>query len=228
MNIGAPQQATANLADLPGVLSKEDQRKAFGTAKRHTYAAKALKYIMPMLSVGIIGLYFLPYGVKQILPDLPVSIDSIDLSSKGLKMINPRYAGGNDELGRYKIEAEYALQNIKATHLLELHKISGEIEQPNNKWTKLQATQGTYDTKTEYMELMGDIQITTNQGMEAKLQTAKIDMKKQTITTDKPVHMKMNGNTIDATSMVLNSSKKRVLFEGGVKVKLFKDKRMMK
>ena len=228
MNIGAPQPGTATLADLPGILSKEDQRKAFGKAKRHTFAARALKYLMPLVSLGIVSLYFIPKDSKTILPDIPVSIDSIDLSSKGLKMINPRYAGGNDKLGRYKVEAEYALQSMSATNLLELHKISGVINQPDNKWIKLQANEGKYDTTTEKMELQGDILISSNQGMEARLQSAKIDMKKQAIVSDKPVQMKMNGNIIDAQSLSLDSARKRVLFKGGVKVKLFKNKPIKK
>ena len=122
---------------------------------------QSLKFAMPLLSLGIIGLYLLPDGATSISLDLPVSIDSLNLSSKGLKMINPRYAGGNDKIGRYKIEAEYALQQISATHVLELHKISGTIEQTDNKWTKLKATKGIYDTKTERMELDGDIVITS-------------------------------------------------------------------
>lgn len=228
MNTGALQQGAGSLADLPGILSKEDQSKAFRTAKRHTFAARALKYLMPLASLGIIGLYFVPSGSRISLPDLPVSVKSINLSSEGLKMVNPRYAGGSEKLGRYKIEAEYALQSITATHLLKLHKISGEIIQPNNKWTKLEATQGLYNTNTEQMELKGGIVISSNQGMEARMQTADIDMKKQIITTDKPVQMKMNENVINAQAMVLDTAKKHVLFSGGVKVKLFKNKPIMK
>lgn len=228
MNSGAIQPAAASLIDLPGILSKEGQRKAFRTAKRHTFAARTLKYLMPLASIGIVGLYFVPDATKIGLPALPVAIESIDLTSKGLKMINPRYAGGSEKLGRYKVEAEYALQSITQTHLLELHKISGEIIQPNNKWIKLKATQGLYDTNTEQMELNGDIIISSNQGMEARLQTAKIDMKKQIIISDKPVQMKMNDNVINAQSMVLDTAKKHVMFSGGVKVKLLKNKPIMK
>ena len=157
MHSAAPQFQSADLVDLPTILSKEDQRKAFGKAKRHTYAAKILKFLLPLASLGILALYIIPNGSSPISVDLPVAIDGIDLSSEGLKMINPRYSGGNDKLGRYKIEAEYALQQITKTHLLELHKISGFLEQPNKKWTKLTANKGNYDTKSEKMTLQGDI-----------------------------------------------------------------------
>jgi lipopolysaccharide export system protein LptC len=228
MNTGVQQVNPANPDDLPGILSTEDQRRAFGKAKRHTIAVKTLKFMMPLLSLGIIGLYFIPDGTKTISPSLPVSIEGINLDAKGLKMINPRYTGGNDKLGKYTIEAEYALQKITSTHLLELHKIAGLIEQPNKKWTKLKANKGTYDTNSELMVLQGDIEITSNQGMEARLQSAKIDMKKQLITTDEPVQMKLNENVINAVSMSLSTKHKSVLFSGGVKVKLLKNKSMSK
>ncbi len=216
------------MTDLPGILSREEQRKAFRQARRHTFAARTLKFVMPMISLGIVGLYFVPDGRITPLPKLPVTIDTLNLSSKGLKMINPRYAGGNEKLGRYKIEAEYALQSITATNLLELHKISGRIDQPDKKWTKLQATQGTYDTRTEYLELQGGIVISSNRGMTARMDNARIDMKKQTITSPSAVQLKMNDNIINAASMVIDTARKRVLFGGGVKVKLFKNRTISK
>ena len=223
MQSTAPQFQSADFTDLPTILSAEDQRKAFGKAKRHTYAVKSLKYLLPLLSLGIFGLYFIPNGSDALSVDLPVSIEGIDLSSEGLKMINPRYAGGNDKLGRYKVEAAYALQQITKTHLLQLHKISGYLEQPSKKWIKLTATKGSYDTKTEKMVLQDDILITSNQGMSVKMKSANIDMKTQMITTNQPVNMTMNANTIEAAGMTLSSAKKRVLFSGGVKVKLQKN-----
>ncbi len=228
MNIGASQARPADLSDLPGILSQKDQRKAFGKAKRHTIIVKLLKFLLPMASLGIVSLYFIPRDIGRVVTGLPVQIDAIDLSSKGLKMINPRYSGGNDKLGRYKVEADYALQQVTATHIMELHNISGEIEQPNKKWTKLQATKGIYNTRTERMDLQGSIVVSSNQGMEARLQSARIDMKDQVIITDQPVHMKMNDNIIDAGRMILNVAQKRVLFTGGVKVKLLKNKSMTK
>ena len=224
MHSAAPQFQSADLTDLPTILSAEDQRKAFGKARRHTYAAKALKFLLPLLSLGIFGLYFVPNGTSPVSLDIPVSIDGVDLSSEGLKMINPRYAGGNDKLGRYKIEAEYALQKITKTHLLELHKISGFLEQPDKKWTKLTATKGNYNTKSEKMILSGDILITSNQGMAVKMKHADIDMKTQMIISDQPVHMTLNESTIKAASMILSTNNKTVLFGGGVQVTLQKNK----
>ena len=224
----ASLHTTADLSDLPGILSAKDQRRAFGKAKRHTYAVKALKYLMPLLSVVIIVLYFIPTKKVSLLPDLPVSIDSLALSGNGLKMINPRYSGSSDKLGSYEVQAEYALQQVSATHIMELHKISGHIKQPDNKWTKLQANKGIYDTKKESMNLSGDILIRTNQGMAARLQSADVNMKKQEIITDEPVLVEMNGNKIEAEAMNLSIARKRVLFTGGVKVKLLRNKSMTK
>ncbi len=226
MNIGLTQQASANLDGLPSLVSAEEQRKAFRKAKRHTWATKFMKVILPLLSFGILGLYFLPDGRKMQIAGGEASFDSLNLSGKGLKMINPRYSGGSEKLGRYKIEAEYALQKVSATHILELHKITGNILQKDNRSLMLKANKGVYDTDKEYMHLSGGIVITTNQGMEAHLENAKIDMKSQKITSDTPVQMKLNGNVINAANMRLDIGAKRVLFGGGVKVKLLKGKSM--
>lgn len=226
MNIGTGQQHAADPADLPGILSREDQRKAFGKARRHTIAVRFLKYLFPVLSLCIVSLYFLPERKNLALLDLPVSVKDINLSGKGLKMINPRYTGGSDKIGRYKVEAEYALQQVTATNILELYKITGQIEQQNNKWTRLTANKGIYDTSTEQMTLKGNVLVSSSQGMEARLESAAIDMKKQVIASNKPVQVKLNGNEINALTMKMFAARKRVLFKGGVKVKLFMNKSM--
>ena len=228
MTIGLIQYTSANADDLPGILSPEDQRRAFRQARRHTIFVKLLKLFIPVASLAILSLYFIPNGKGMLLPDLPVSIDSLNLSGKGLKMINPHYSGSSKKLGNYDVRAEYALQNIKATHILELHKITGHIRQANNKWLKLQAQKGMFNTNNQMMTLSQGIAITTNQGMEAHLQSANINMKKQHLVSNGPVRMSLNGNIIKANNMDLSIARKRVLFGGGVEVKLLKSRSLTK
>jgi len=126
--------------DPPSILSKEDQRKAFRKARRHTLLVKVLRNALPVLCLVIAGLYFIPYKKTIQLPgNAEASIQALDLSSEGLKMINPRYTGQNDKLGSYTIEAEYALQNLKTPYRLKMHKITGLITHPDKKWTRLEA-----------------------------------------------------------------------------------------
>ena len=229
MTIGLTQHhALANANDQLGILSPEAQRKAFRQARRHTFVVKLLKFLLPLASLGILSLYFIPNGTSSLVPDLPVSIDSINLSGKGLKMINPHYSGGNKKIGNYEVRAEYALQNIKTTNILELHKIAGNIHQTGNKWLQLKAQKGVFDTQSEIMSLSQGIDITTNQGMAAHLKNANINMKKQHLVTSSPVQMSLNGNIIKANNMDLSIARKRILFGGGVEVKLLKNKSLTK
>lgn len=214
------RQAGASQRDLPRILSKEDQARAFRRARRHTLFVKALKLLLPAASLTIVALYFVPDGKIVIPLESPVTIESLDLSGGGLKMMNPRYTGSNEKLGRYRIEAEYALQQIDAVHRLQMHNITAEIVHPDNKTTKMTASKGTYDTKAEQMQLEGVIEITSDRGMSARLSSANVDVKQQMIATDQPVMMMMNDNRIDAANMNLSTKEKRVSFNGGVKVRV--------
>jgi lipopolysaccharide export system protein LptC len=222
MNMGVAQNRMTTAHELPSVHSADDQRKAFRRARRHSFMIKGLKRLMPVLSIVILGLYFVPYGTVQKLSELPVSVGKLDLGSDGLKMINPRYSGSNPKLGTYRIEAEYALQQVKTPHILKMHNISGDIEHPDRKWTKMTAKQGTYDTKTEKMTLSGAIHIISNRGMEVRLQSADMNVKQQQIISRQPVMMRLHENTINAGNMNLGLKNKRLFFSGGVKMRLYK------
>lgn len=211
-----------SITDLPTILTKQEQRRAFRRARRHTVLIKVLQVMMPVAALGIIGLYFLPSDKLPVTMEIPVKIDSLGLDSKGLKMINPHYSGQHKKFGRYSIGADYALQQITATHILEMYKISGLLEGADNKKTRLTANKGIYDTQRERMKLLGGIRILSESGMTAALNTAEIDIKKQLLVSDQPVHMTLNKNVIIADKMILQGDQKRLLFEGGVKVKLFK------
>jgi lipopolysaccharide transport protein LptA/LPS export ABC transporter protein LptC len=220
MNTGVLHIGDAGERELPRILTKEEQRRAFGRARRHTLLVKALRLLLPAASLAIAGLYLLPDGKVVLKNPLPVAVESVDLSTKGLKMINPSYIGGDDKIGRYRVAAEYALQQVKAVHILDMHSITAHIDHPDKKWTQLSATQGTYDTKTEKMTLDGAIDISSNRGMAARLQHADVDVKQQLVTTDRPVTMSYGENAISADTMRLWVKEKRALFNGAVQLRL--------
>ena len=222
MSIGTAHIESQSFRDQPNLHSKEAQRKAFRRARRHSLLVRTLKWMLPATALGIVALYFLP-DRNQMDSDLPqIAISSLNLSSEGLKMVNPSFTGQNDKIGKYRIGADYALQQISAPNLLTLHNITAEIEHPDNKTSKLVASKGLYDTKTEQMSIEGVVHITSEKGIEAKLENAEVDVKEQRISTKYPVFMRLEQNTINAGNMTLSTKNKRIQFGGGVKMQLYK------
>ena len=195
-----------------------DRDRAFRKAQLHSRLVRSLQLALPILAVAAVGLYFLPNTLSVQVGGVTASIKGISASSKELTMVNPRLQGVSAKYGSYVVTAVSATQKVKAPHLVGLKTIDARIDNRDKSWSKLTADKGKFNTKTEQLQLAGNIKVKTNSQMSARLSTARVDMKKQTITSKTPVEVTMPTGKVSGRSMFVDSGKNIVDFRGNVRV----------
>jgi lipopolysaccharide export system protein LptC len=211
------QPARPRFAGLP---SATDRAKAFRAAKRHSALVQTLRWVLPVLAVSMFGFYLLPSRIAVKVGDGEASIQSIDLSGGGLKMVNPRLKGVNEKHGVYDIQAAYATQQIKNPDLMTLDTITAEITSKEGQKTTLKAPSGLYERKKEELTFDNGVTIGGEAGLSGTLKTATAFMQNHLLISKDPVDLAFRKNTIKADSMTLYSSESRAIFEGRVRVHL--------
>jgi lipopolysaccharide export system protein LptC len=204
-------------AGLPG---GGDRAKAFRSAKRHSARVRALRLLLPVGVVCISALYFLPSAITVSIEGGEATVENIEISSGGLKMVNPRIKGVHDKHGVYDIQAEYATQQIQNTDLITLNTITGDIVSKAGEKTVLTAPSGIFHSKQEELTFDKGVDIDGQAGFRGKLKTATAFLQNNVLISKDPVDLAFNGSTIKADSMTLYSSESRAVFEGRVKVRL--------
>lgn len=211
------RQTPARFAGLP---SGGDRAKAFRAAKRHSVRVRMLRLLLPVVAVCATGLYFLPsaYSIKT--KEGEASIESMQVTSGGLKMVNPRMKGVNEKFGVYNISADHATQQAKNPELMNLTSISAEITSKTGEITVLTAPTGIYHSKQEELTFDNGVVIGGAAGISGTLKTATAFMQAHKLISNDPVDLAYNGTTIKAQTMTLYSGEGRAVFEGNVRVHL--------
>ncbi len=209
--------AAARFAGLPDA---GDRVKEFKKAKRHSVNVRLMRFLLPVIAACIGGLYFVPTRIAVEIDGGEASVESVDLSQGGLKMVNPRIKGVHEKHGIYDIRAENATQQVENTDLIRLNVITADLVSQKGEKTSFVAPSGLFHSKKEELIFDNGVTIGGNAGFSGKLKTATAFFKSNTLISTDPVELGFFDSSIKARSMTFYSSEGRAIFEGGVSVHL--------
>jgi lipopolysaccharide export system protein LptC len=197
----------------------------FASAGRHSRLVRFLKFAIPavaLLSAGIFG------GATIFRRELPVALSSegVSMSDGRIVMANPKLDGMTGDRRPYKMQALRAYQEVKKNGLVELEQITAELPFGANATAQIKAGGGFFDNGASLLDLAKGIELTTSDGMLAKLTSAHIDIGKNGLSTSEPVDITTDGAHITADSMQVGEGGKLLVFEK--RVRLVIDPKKMK
>ena len=137
-----------------------------------------LRYLLPMMAIGLIALVALwPQLYREV--DLfrlqAVRLDPSEITT--LRMTNARYQGLDDHNRPYLVTAEVAIQNPKDKNFLALEGPKADITLETGAWVTLGADTGVYDNAQHTLDLMGDVRLFHDTGYTFETKAARIDLK---------------------------------------------------
>ena len=196
-----------------------DAEKLYRAALRHSRLVRVLRIGVPAaLAAALlvtIGANYMPTvgGLR-----LPGEIGKLVIKGTKVTMQAPRLTGYTADSRPYEFTANSAEQDITKPDLMALNQIHAKIELEDKSMVNLTANSGGYDMKTELLTLVDAIHVTSSNGYEARLSEATVDVHGGTITSDKPVWVKLAGAAIDGQKMEVRDSGNVIRFSGGVRM----------
>lgn len=193
-------------------------RASYAAARRHSRRVKFLKRAIPIgstlaiLAVMFIGIFdpFRHIGA--------VSIGPVSLSGTKITMEKPRLTGFRaKDASPYEVTAESATQDVRRPTIVEMTKIIANVTMENADRAKLEADSGVYDTQKEQIELKSNVRVRTQGGYDARLNSAFVDFKGGSVTSDEPVSVLFNGGSIESQRLDITDNGARLTFEGRVR-----------
>lgn len=193
------------------------QRKAFAEARRHSRLVLVLRSAIPaacLIALAAIALFTVFDPFARINTVAAVSTEGVTGSQITMRL--PKLSGYKKDLRSYDVTADSAVQEVKHPTIMGLSLPDAKIEIEKDKYARITAATGTYDSSTEKMRLDGSVMVKSDAGYEIALQDANVDLKAGAIETLHPVKVKMTNGTIDADAMEVQDSGKIVIFRGHV------------
>jgi hypothetical protein len=221
--------APARVASVrPIVIDAETRAKSFGKARRHTSFVKLMRFLLPVISVGLVVGYGLAAKTKLKVGNGEFDPGQLELDTTNLTMKNPKYDGFGKDGSKFHIESASAQQDLKRTGPVLLNEIDGVFTQVNDNKIRIKAASGVYDQKADTLELKDKIDINGDDGMTARLTQATITIKEHKIVSSQPVEIQMAAGKINGQNMRLLQAQREVYFDGGVTASLRPEPRAAK
>lgn len=189
----------------------------YRAAQRHSARVRLLKILLPTVSVLAVGVFVVYFYVMPALPP-SFAAGSIDVSRNAIVMQNPHVSGYLSGGRSYELKADRAEQSLQNTKVVTLENIGATIGMGRDESARVVAASGTYYSDAERIVLDRKISFTTTTGIEGALETADIDLKGGTMSSDKPLAFRSAGSEIRANGVSVRDRGQRISFLNGVKV----------
>ena len=223
-----PQSAPAvqvHPSDAPGnrAVSGRDSHanvrssRDFAKARRHSKVVAILKKLLPAGAVFVV----LSFATSAIISYNPIAeqlISQVGLEDGKLVMKEPEMAGFDKNERAYKVQAHRAIQDLTKPGTVELEKIDATLPIGTSAFAHVDADAGTYDTKSEKLNLRKNITVKSARGMNIAMEEADIDMKTGEMVSQKPVSVVSDDADISADSVSVHDNGKRIVFKRRVKM----------
>ncbi len=224
----APAMTLTHASDFPAASAASSRRaghmpqSAFDLARRHSRRVRFLKRVLPVLAIGIaVGFAGYSWWIT------PGKI-SVDLAASGivdgkLVMAAPKLDGFTKDKLPYTMTATRAIQELGNMDRFELEDIIAVLPMSETVKADIKAATGVFDNKAQKLDITSPIRIVTNDGMEADLTDAKIDIKTGRLETGKPVDIRLENSRIQSNTFVVEDNGKVLVFEDNVRMVLRPD-----
>lgn len=203
-----------------GSVERTDRgEEVFAHARRHSRRVRVLKFVLPVAAALMIAV-FVGYSMLASTVQRVTSLGSLSIDDGGVVMANPKLEGFTKDDLPYSLHAEEARQPLNAEGTINLKGISASIPIDKDDRAEITAAAGSFNRDKNMLDITSEIVLNATSGLTARLQSAHIDIAENTLTTDDPVDIELNGMHIAANGMDAAKGGKSLVFEDGVRVRI--------
>jgi len=188
----------------------------FARAARHSRFVRRLRWGLPMLVVVCAGVFVSTSIVRSLVQD--VQIGDIQLRGTTLIMNSPRLSGFDTNRRPYELTAERAEQDVTTPRRIHLHRLDARMDIAANGRVRVTADRGFYNGEVETFRAEGNVHVTSTLGYEMFLSEADVDVRRNTIVSQRPVEARQGQNRLFGDRMNATNGGEVVIFEGNVRV----------
>lgn len=195
-------------------MRRGDSERAFRAARSHSRAVRLLRLAVPLaMTLSVFGFvlwtWFNPLRLLAALPDVG---GNLVVSGTKITMQEPRINGFTRDQRPYEFNAKAADQDMTKPDLVDLRNMWGKIDMKDKSVANIVAQTGTYNSKTEMLQLGRGTVVTSTSGYKVLLDNALIDVRNTKLVTEDPVHVEMKEGVLDAKRMEVLDSGNTIRF----------------
>jgi LPS export ABC transporter protein LptC len=196
----------------PTELSRTARR-----AKSRSSLSGSFGLVALLGAFGLMGVFVWQAGVLA--PPLPQDVKTNDTVAmpEQITSQNASIAGTDKNNLPFEIHAKSGEQDKALEHIVHMQTVTSVFQRPTGSKLDVSSDTGRYDRKSKGLELDGNVVFSEGTRFRAVMQKAAIDTENQSLASQSPVKVDMQGTLIEAESLTVTAGGTRLLFRGGVK-----------
>jgi lipopolysaccharide export system protein LptC len=195
---------------------KDSPREVLKSAWRYSIFVRVMKGALPITALGL-GVAVLVYIVQpRDTSRVALTFEQLGRVEDDLTMVKPQLTGTDDDGLPFKVTAASAVQTAPGSDTIRLQDVIADIALKDGRTLHVVAAKGLADTKNHHLEVSGGIHLTSNDGYDAKTESASADLKTGTIKGDSPIEASGTFGQVTARRFALNKTNGKLQFSGNV------------
>jgi lipopolysaccharide export system protein LptC len=195
-----------------------DREPLFRAAARHSRWVRLFRRAIPVSLVSVLVAVAAIAYLKPLHMLAKIPLDRLMVSGTKITMEAPKLGGFTRDGRPYDLKARTAAQDLTNPGVLELTGVHATVQTQDRAQVDLKAATGVYDTKADLLTLHTDIVLTSSNGYSARLNQATVDIKKNRITSNEPVEVKLTNGTVNANALEVTDNGEVIRFDNGVEM----------
>jgi lipopolysaccharide export system protein LptC len=189
-------------------------------ARRYSVFVKFMKGLLPLAALGL-GVAVLAYALQPRENNrITLTFERLNEIEGDLAMVNPRLTGTDNSGYPFVVTATSAMQEGRGSDVVRLENVSADITLSDGTGLHVTAAKGVVDTKRYVLDVSGGIRLTSDDGYDARTDSAVADLKAGLVRGDKPIDATGKFGRISAQRFALNRDARQLRFSGNVRMLL--------
>ena len=191
------------------------------SARRYSVFVKFMKGALPMAALALAVVVLVYVLQPRDAGRMALTFERMGRVEGDLTMVKPRLSGTDDDGLPFLLTAASAVQEGRGSDRVRLEGVVADISLKDGGALHVTATKGLVDTKTHLLDVSGGIHVTSQDGYDARTESAKADLKAGTLHGESRIEAEGKFGRITAERFALNRETRQLRFSGNVQMLIY-------
>ena len=185
----------------------------------HDAIVRWSKIVLPS-AVGVL-IAVLAFAPLQKHGDVSFILDKkkVDSAPERMRVESARYSGADNKGQKFEINANRAIQRSSDVPVVDIEGMFARLFLANGP-LMMAANQGRYDLDTQQMAVSGPVRVVGPDGYRLDTRDVMVDLKQRQLASSGPVSGQMRLGRFQAGQLRADLGERKVMLEGGVRLKI--------
>jgi lipopolysaccharide export system protein LptC len=199
-------------------------RATLMAARRYSMFVKFMKGALPLAALAL-GAAVLVYALQpRDVRRMAMTFERLSRVEGDLAMLKPRLSGVDNDGLPFVVTASRAIQEARGSDRVRLEDVTADMSLKDGTALHVTALKGVVDTKTHVLQVSGGMRLTSQDGYNARTQSAVADLRAGTVHGENGIEADGSFGHITAQRFALNRDTRQVRFSGNVHMVFNADK----